>query len=95
MKTETKYICEKCGYKWNTEEECAKCEASHNDAASIVSQKYNHQYGESAKYPGSVTLQMANGHKIEYRYFKPVIEKAENNNNNNNGNNNDGNTPNS
>ena len=75
MKTETKYICEKCGWKWNTEEECAKCEASHNDASTIVQQKYDHKYGESAKYPSSIVLEMANGHKIEYRYFKPVIKE--------------------
>lgn len=76
MRTETKYICEKCGWKFNTEEECAKCEASHNEAGTILKQSFDHKYGESAKYPGTVVLEMANGHKIEYRYFKPVIESS-------------------
>lgn len=79
MKTETKYICEKCGWKYNTEEECQKCEDSHNSAKTLVAQKFDHKFGESAKYPGAIIVQMANGHKIEYRYYKPILDKSENN----------------
>ena len=75
MKTETRYICEKCGWRYNTEEECVKCEASHNEAQTIEKQYFDHKYGESAKYPGTIVIDMSNGHKIEYRYFKPVIAK--------------------
>lgn len=74
MRTETRYICEVCGYRYNTEEECAKCESSHNNATEILSQKFDHHFGDNAKYPGSIIVKMANDHKIEYRYFKPVIE---------------------
>lgn len=77
MKTETRYICEKCGWRYNTEEECQKCEAYHQDASSLVSQRFDHKFAESAKYPGSVILQMANGHKMEYRFYKPIVEKPD------------------
>ena len=73
MKTETRYICEKCGWKHMTEEECAKCEDSHKDAQTMVKQKYDHKFGESGKYPSSIICEMANGTKVEYRYFKPVV----------------------
>ena len=77
MKTETKYVCEQCGYKYNTEEECQKCEQSHQQATSILSQKFEHKFGDDAKYPGTVVLEMANGHKVIYRFHKPIVEKPE------------------
>ena len=76
MRTETRYICELCGYRYNTEEECHKCEESHNAATELVYQKFDHKFGESAKYPGSIIMKMANGHKAEYRFYKPVVEPA-------------------
>ena len=74
MKTEVKYICELCGYRFNTEEECQQCEASHNNVSEVLSQKFDHHFGDNAKYPGSIIMKMANGHKIEYRYYKPILK---------------------
>ena len=84
MKTETLYICETCTAKYTTEEECQKCEAYHNKANTILSQNFNHNYGENAKYPGELIVEMANNHKIIYRFYKPIVEKTHTPNQTNN-----------
>lgn len=73
MKTKTLYICEKCGWKYDNEPDCLKCEATHQEAQTIESQNFDKKYGDSAKYPGEIIMNMANGHKIIYRFYKPIV----------------------
>ena len=70
MKTETKYVCEHCGMKYDTEAECQKCEQSHGAPESILESRYS----KGLKYPDTISIHMANGHDIIYKFLKPIVK---------------------
>ena len=69
MITKTIYKCEICGQIHETEQDAQKCENSHVDAEFITYQKFP----KTEKYPTELIITMANGHKIQYDYCKPII----------------------
>lgn len=70
MITETLYKCETCGAMYETEQEARKCEDSHIQADFITSQYFPiHE-----KYPETIIITMGNGHNIEYKFRKPVLD---------------------
>lgn len=71
MKTETKYICDYCGKKYLTEEECHTCEESHGIAQTIETARYS----EGSKYPDTICVGFNNDHHIIYKYLKPLVNK--------------------
>lgn len=74
MKTETKYVCDYCGEKYNTETECQKCEQSHGTPESILESRFTKGF----KYPDTISVHMANGHDVIYKFLKPIIQKQNN-----------------
>lgn len=66
-----KYMCEKCGVEFDTEEEAKKCEGCHGDIVD-VSLKGSIPYNRGCEFPRSilVTVKNANGRvlKCEYQY---------------------------
>lgn len=77
MVVETSYKCETCGKSYQTEEECAICEAFHCPAQEIVSQEFNPRFGLNGKYPRNIVLLMSNGKKVIYTVDAPVIGEGE------------------
>ena len=75
MVIKTIYKCGVCGQEWDVEQDARKCEASHMDAEFITGQSYL----KTDKYPNEVVLTMENGHKLAYRYYKPVIVEPSDN----------------
>lgn len=67
MKKITVYKCEKCGARYNTEEEAQKCEESHGSPVKIVDERYPY-YEMQFGYPRYITVQMSNGKLVKYAY---------------------------
>lgn len=70
MITETLYKCEICGQTWITPQGAENCEAFHQSAESVTEQFFS----SVGKYPDKVVLTMANGHNIQYRYDRPILD---------------------
>lgn len=70
MITETLYKCEICGQTWDTAELAAKCENSHIPAETI----FHQGFPKTEKYPQTIIMTMGNGHNIQYKYDKPIID---------------------
>lgn len=70
MITETLYKCEICGQTYNTEQAARTCEDSHMDADYVAYQYFK----KTERYPETIIMTMENGHNIQYRYDKPVID---------------------
>lgn len=67
MKEVKHYICEICGTEYNDRRKCQECEKTHCKVAKIVSARYI-RYGDNKKgYPVSITVEMENGEKVEYK----------------------------
>ena len=71
MTTETKYVCEYCGSKYGTEDECRVCEEGHAIARTIDEARYSNGF----KYPDTVCLGFSNDRQVIYKYLKPVVSK--------------------
>ena len=71
MIIETRYKCEICGQEYDTEQAAVRCEGSHIDADFITYQKFP----KTEKYPNQLIVTMANGHKLQYDYSKPVLNE--------------------
>lgn len=69
MITETLYKCEICGQTWITPQGAENCEAFHQSAESVTEQFFL----PAGKYPDKIILTMANGHDIQYRYDRPIL----------------------
>lgn len=69
MITETLFKCEICGQTWQTQQEAEKCEQSHIAGEFVAYQNFR----KTEKYPETVILTMANGHNLQYRYDKPIL----------------------
>lgn len=69
MITKTIYKCEICGQEYDTEQAAIRCEGSHVDAEFITHQTFP----KTEKYPKSLIITMANNHKIQYVYDKPIL----------------------
>lgn len=66
------YICEKCGRRYNNEDEAIKCEESHFGIVSIESVKYCSKNMGDARYPYSIDVKFTNGSIHTYtngRYY--------------------------
>ena len=81
MKTETLYICEYCGEKYQTEAECQACEQSHAIPTYINEKRYSKGF----KYPDTLCVEFDNDHYIIYKYLKPVLRKENDSNDVHNG----------
>ena len=69
MSTDNIYKFEICGQTWITQQDAEKCEAFHQVAEFVTDQ----HFPPTDKYPDKVTLTMANGHNIQYRYDRPIL----------------------
>lgn len=70
MTERTVYKCEICGQEYDEEELALKCEASHDQAVFIRSQKWE----KTEHYPKYLEVHMYNGHKMLYELVKPLID---------------------
>ena len=71
MITKTIYKCETCGQEYDVEQLARKCEASHVDAEFITNQTFL----KTEQYPDEIIITMANGHKMRYKYYKPLLKE--------------------
>ena len=81
MKTETLFICEFCGEKYQTEAECQTCEQSHAHPTQIAEMRYSKGF----KYPDTLCVDFNNNHHIIYKYLKPILTKENDSNDVHNG----------
>ena len=79
MKTETKYVCEYCGNKFLTEEECQICEQSHHIPEKIGEARYSKGF----KFPDTIRVDFVGEHHAIYKYLKPIPRKDGDSNGNN------------
>lgn len=71
MITKTIYKCEICGQDYDVEQLARKCETSHVNAEFIT----NQSFPKTEQYPDEIIITMANGHKLIYKYYKPVFKE--------------------
>ena len=64
------YKCETCKAVYKTQEEAENCEASHVFSDNV----YHEKFKEKDKYPEYIVMEMDNGHRIQYKYDKPIID---------------------
>lgn len=55
------YICEKCGRRYNNEDEAIKCEESHFGIVSIESKNVKYCKMGDARYPYAIDVKFTNG----------------------------------
>jgi hypothetical protein len=70
MITEILYKCEVCGAVYGKEEDAQKCERSHISAHSV----FYEGFPQKEKYPGILIMEMGNGHRMQYRIEKAVVD---------------------
>ena len=68
MKTETKYVCEYCGNKFEKEEDCQRCEQTHYIPERITEARYSKGF----KFPDTVCVEFGDNHRAIYKYLKPI-----------------------
>ena len=72
MKTVVVYECSKCGRKFTTEEECAKCEASHVTKGTLVDEIYpSEDKHYSNDFPEAILWQSPDGKRVKYVFPSP------------------------
>ena len=71
MKTETKYICEYCGNKYETEDECKTCEQGHAMPTTISEKRYSNGF----RYPDTLCVSFDNDRQVIYKFLKPLVSK--------------------
>ena len=69
MKTLQLYVCEICGTRYESEDECRRCEESHKAPIRIVKEQYRSlKYdGDKYPYPISILFEMSDGENLWYR----------------------------
>lgn len=70
MIREILYKCEICGETYETQEAAERCEASHISAHNV----YYENFPKAQRYPQYIVMTMDNGHRIQYKFDKPVID---------------------
>lgn len=70
MIQETIYKCEICKAVYKTQAEAENCEASHVSSNNV----YHEKFKEKEKYPEYIVMDMDNGHRIQYKFDKAVID---------------------
>ena len=67
-----KYTCEYCGYPYDTEEECKKCEQFHIEPLGIQAGAFKPMAQTSNRYLDRVVLRMSDETLVQYTYDQVV-----------------------
>lgn len=76
MKQVTSFCCDVCGFGYETEEECLKCEASHAKPVKLELCGYRRVAESRIPYPEIMIFDMEDGKHTQYVFDKVLPEET-------------------